>query len=189
LEAYARSQNAVFDYGWLSTLDPRKGGHEHETYADPAAPGWRIKVTGPDLVLLSGRRRFPALTFLMYLESWRLANVVFGDGVEFLGVIPTADGLRLVIRQPEVEAADPDNPHPTKPEICTWLRRAGFEYEEGAWVREQDLVVLSDEHEGNFISTTDGVYPIDLHLRRLAWASGEVIPWSLNPANPYRVMG
>ena len=87
LEAYARSQSAVFSEEWLNSLEPRKGGHEHETYVDPSAPEWRIKVTGPDLALLSGRRRLPALTFVMYLESWRLANIVFGDRVEFLGVI------------------------------------------------------------------------------------------------------
>jgi hypothetical protein len=186
LEAYARSIAAVFDDEWLNALEPRQGGHEHETYVDPDAPEWRIKVTGPNLMLLSGRRRFPAFTFAMYLESWRLANLVFEDRAEFLGVIPTEDGARLVIRQPEVEAADPDNPHPMKPEICTWLRSAGFEYDEGAWVRDEDLVVLSDEHEGNFIVTDAGVRPIDLHLRRLAWASGPVIPWSRNPANPHR---
>lgn len=134
----------------------------------------------------SGRQRFPQLTLTAYLESWHLANVVFGDAAEFLGVIPTRMGPSLVIRQPEVEAVDPDNPHPMKPEICTWLRSAGFEYDEGAWVREEDLVVLSDEHEGNFIVTNAGMRPIDLHLRRLAWASGPVIPWSRNPANPHR---
>lgn len=74
-----------------------------------------------------------------------------------------------------------------KPEICSWLRSAGFDYDEGAWVREQDLVVLSDEHEGNFIITSEGIRPIDLHLRRLAWATGSVIPWAHNPANPHRI--
>jgi hypothetical protein len=110
-------------------------------------------------MLLSGRKRFPALTFLAYLESWRLANFVFGDRAEFLGIIPTEDGPRLIIRQPEVEAADPDNPHPMKPEINTWLRSAGFEYDEGAWVRDADLVVLSDEHEGTSSSRVKALGP------------------------------
>lgn len=123
---------------------------------------------------------------LGYLTGCHLANIVFGDQIEFVGVIPTEEGPRLVIRQPEVEAADPDNPHPMKPAINRWLRSAGFEYDEGAWTRESDQVVVSDEHEGNFILAADGIRPIDLHLSRLPWATGEVIPWEENPANPSR---
>lgn len=96
-------------------------------------------------------------------------------------------GPRLAIRQPEVEAADPDNPHPVKREINAWLRWAGFEYDEGAWTRSEDGVVVSDEHEGNFIAAKQGIRPIDLHMRRLKWASGPVIPWAYNPANPNRI--
>jgi hypothetical protein len=137
-------------------------------------------------VLISKRRRIPELTALDYLNSCHLANIVFGDQIEFLGVIPTEEGPRLVIRQPEVEAADPDNPHPMKHAINRWLRSAGFEYEEGAWTRESDLVVVSDEHEGNFILAHEGIRPIDLHLSRLPWAKGEVIPWNENPAKTGR---
>ncbi len=125
-------------------MESRPGGHEHETYCDPEHPGWRIKVTGPNLALLSGRQRIPELTAITYLESWRLANVVFGDGVEFLGIIPTDEGPRLVIRQPEIEATDPDAPHPSKTEINAWLRSASFEHDEGAWMRDADMVVAYD---------------------------------------------
>lgn len=184
MEAFAQSRGAIFGDAWMNSLVPRKGGHEHETFSDPAHPGWRIKVTGPTLGLLSGRRRIPALTMLGYLQGCHLANIVFGDQIEFLGIIPTEEGPRLVIRQPEVEAADPDNPHPMKPSINRWLRSAGFEYDEGAWTREGDLVVVSDEHEGNFILAAEGIRPIDLHLTRLSWATGEVIPWERNPVNP-----
>ncbi len=186
LEAFAIQHGLLFNYAWLMSLDPRDGGQQHETYVDLSEPSWRIKVTGPNLVLISKRRRIPELTALDYLNSCHLANIIFGDQIEFLGVIPTEEGPRLVIRQPEVEAADPDNPHPMKPAINRWLRSAGFEYEEGAWTRESDLVVVSDEHEGNFILAADGIRPIDLHLSRLPWAKGEVIPWNENPANPSR---
>lgn len=184
LEAFAQQCGALFSYDWLISLDPRDGGQQHETYVDLACPEWRIKVTGPNLALISRRRRIPELGALEYLTSCHLANIVFGDQIEFLGIIPTEEGPRLVIRQPEVEAADPDNPHPMKPAINRWLRRAGFEYDEGAWTREGDLVVVSDEHEGNFILAAEGIRPIDLHLTRLSWATGEVIPWERNPVNP-----
>jgi hypothetical protein len=178
LEEFAQNRGLIFEAELLDdTLLPRKGGNEHETYTDGAMPGWRLKVTAPRLALFSGRQRFPGVTPLSYFESWHLANLVFGDAVEFLGMIATEEGYRLMIHQPEVEAVDPDNPHPTKPEINAWLRTMGFEYDEGAWVREADGVVLTDEHEGNFILTDTGVYPIDLHLRRLKGARGEVIRW------------
>ena len=183
LEVFAESRGLIISDEWLDdTLIPRKGGNEHETYTDTAMPGWRFKVTAPKLALFSGRQRFPGVSPHSYFESWQLANIVFGDEVEFVGMIPTDEGYRLIIRQPEVEAADPDNPHPTKPEINAWLRTMGFEYDEGAWVREADGVVLTDEHEGNFILTDTGVYPIDLHLRRLKGARGEVIRWEDHPA-------
>ena len=183
LEEFARSRGLIIADEWLyDSMIPRKGGNEHETYTDLAMLGWRFKVTAPNLALFSGRQRYPEVNPLSYFESWRLANFVFGDAVEFVGMIPTNEGYRLIIRQPEVKAADPDNPHPTKPEINAWLRTMGFEYDEGAWVREADGVVLTDEHEGNFILTEAGVYPIDLHLRRLKGAHGAVIRWEDHPA-------
>ena len=183
---FAEDRGAIISAEWLDTLELRHGGNEHDTYVDPQFPGWRIKVTGPSLVLREGRQRIPAFTEREYLESAWLANVVFGDGIEFVGIIPSSLGPRLVIRQPEVEAADPDHPHPDKRKINAWLRAAGFEYDEGAWTREADGVVVSDEHEGNCIATTNGIRPIDLHIRRLKWASGSVIPWEKNAANPDR---
>ena len=135
-------------------------------------------------MLRSGRQRIPSFGEREYLESLKLANLVFGDVFELLGVILTDQGIRVVIRQPEVEAADPDYPHPIKPDINAWLRKMGFEYDEGAWVREADGVVLTDEHEGNFIHTALDVYPIDLHVRRLPGASGPVIPWRGYSATP-----
>lgn len=178
MEEFAQLHGLIYSHDLLDdTLLPRKGGNEHETYTDLAMPGWRLKVTAPNLALFNGRQRFPGMTPLKYLESWWLANIVFGDEAEFLGMIPTDEGYRIIVRQPEVAATDTENPHPTKPEINAWLRALGFEYDEGAWVREADGVVLTDEHEGNFIITPQGIRPIDVHLRRLRGAVGEVIPW------------
>jgi hypothetical protein len=181
LATFAEGKGWCLSDSWLSSLIPREGGNEHETYTDPSQLGWRVKVTGPGLALCSGRSR-SWLSELAYLDSIRLANVAFGDGAELVGVIPTIAGSRLVIRQPEVEASDPDNPHPTKPEINDFLRLAGFDYAEGAWLRDADGMVLEDEHEGNFILTSQGVRPIDIHLHQLAHVSLPVMPWAECPA-------
>jgi hypothetical protein len=188
LATVAESQDWLLTEEWLASLIPRSGGNEHETFTDPSALLWRIKVTGPALALRCGRSR-AWMSELAYLESIQLTNLVFGDEAEFLGIILTIAGARLVIRQPEVEAADPDNPHPTKPEINAWLRFAGFDYNEGAWVREADDVVLEDEHEGNFILTSDGLRPIDVHLRILTGSSKVIIPWEDCVANSTRGPG
>ena len=181
----ARSRAASFGEGWQRTLQYRESGNEHDTYKDPSRPGWRIKATLPDLVLQTGRPRW-GMTELTYLTSWHLANQVFGDNVEFIGVIESSRGLVLINAQPELEAADAERPHPSKAEICEWLRKAGFNYQSGAWVRDFDGVVLSDEHEGNFIATAEGIRPIDLHLRQLPGQHGPLITWDQNPVNPHR---
>lgn len=183
LATFAREAGCILTQQWLSHLDPREGGNEHETFVDLSQPGWRIKITGPALALRVGRHR-SWLSELAYLESMRLANLVFGDAAEFLGVIQTSAGSRLVIRQPEVEAEDVDNPHPTKREINDWLRSADFAYDEGAWLREEDGMLLEDEHEGNFIQTPFGPRPIDIHLRQLTGDFAPVIPWAKCSANP-----
>lgn len=190
LEDYAQGSRAIVSGQWLESLEELQGGNEHETFRDPSQPGWRIKVTNPNLALATGRSRIPAITEEGYLERWRLGNEVFGDGAELIGVIPGDSGTRIVMRQPEVEAADPENPHPNPGEINEWMRAAGFEYESGAWVRDADGVVVTDAHEGNFIKTERGIRPIDVDISRTpeAKAAGTpIIPWADNPANPDRL--
>lgn len=187
LAQHAQTNRAVIPGQWLETLEELEGGNEHETFRDPSNPSWRIKVTNPNLSLSNGRPRIPPLTEAQYLERWQLSNLVFGDGSQWLGIIPDPQGTRIVIRQPEVEAADPANPHPSIPEINAWLRKAGFEYQSGAWMREADGVVIGDAHEGNFIKTANGIRPIDLELYQTADARSNnlpIIPWAENPANP-----
>lgn len=122
LADFAESRGIILASDWLDSLKARECGNEHDTYSDPENPGWRIKATGPDLMLRSGRPRIPFFREVDYLQSLALANQVFGDQFDLLGVILSAQGTRVVICQPEVKAADPDNPHPTKPEINAWLR-------------------------------------------------------------------
>ena len=91
--------------------------------------------------------------------------------------------------QPIKEAADEMDNHPSMPEINEWLRLAGFEYDDGAWVRDADGIVLEDAHCGNFVSSTEGIRPVDVEIRQLSDAAASkkrIIPWSENPANQAR---
>lgn len=135
---FARGQGLVSSEEWLAVLSPLEGGNEHEVFQEPDSPGMVLKVTEPALRLRNGRDRIPKMTTLHYLERWQLANEAFGDAAELAAVIETAEGLRIGIRQPFVPAADPDRPNPDQQHINRWLRAAGFEYQSGAWVRQED---------------------------------------------------
>lgn len=66
-------------------------------------------------------------TPLEYLRRWSLSNEIFGDDARLDGVVRGADGLRVVISQPFIQAADPDRPHPTGPEIVEFMGENGFQ--------------------------------------------------------------
>ncbi len=146
-------------------------------FQDPSDPGVLIKVTEPSLRLRNGRDRIPKVTPLHYLERWHLANVAFGDCAELIAVIPTVEGERIVMQQPFVPAANAGSPNPDQRDINRWLRAAGFEYQSGAWVRQEDGLVMVDTHEGNFILSPEGLRPVDVELYRLEKATGPVVPW------------
>ncbi len=154
----------------------RPGGNEHDVFIDPKDTGRAVKVTLPNFGLSQGRRVAP-LTVRDYLERWKLSNEIFGDDARLVGVIDDPKGLRLVMSQPWVKAADTKQAHPTGKEVPNWLRAAGFEYQSGAWVRAEDGVILNDEHDGNWIKTTEGLRPIDVVMGRLEGAEGPVVPW------------
>lgn len=174
---FASGHGLVSSEEWLSLLSALEGGNEHEVFQDPSQPGVLIKVTEPNLRLRNGRDRIPKVTPLHYLERWHLANVAFGDDADLVAVIPTVEGLRIVMQQPFVPAADRESPNPDQREINRWLRAAGFEYQSGAWVRHVDGLVMVDTHEGNFILAADGLHPVDVELYRLNTASGPLVPW------------
>lgn len=176
---FAEGHGLVSSEEWLSLLSALEGGNEHEVFQDPSDPGVLIKVTEPELRLRNGRDRIPKVTPLHYLERWHLANVAFGDCAELVAVIPTAEGVRIVMQQPFVPAADPESPNPDQREINRWLRAAGFEYQSGAWVRQEDGLVMVDTHEGNFILSPEGLRPVDVELYRLKESTGPVIPWEV----------
>jgi hypothetical protein len=66
-------------------------------------------------------------TPLEYLRRWSLSNEIFGDEARLNGVVRAGDGLRVVISQPFIQAADLDRPHPTGPAIVEFMRDNGFQ--------------------------------------------------------------
>jgi len=176
---FARGHNLVSTEERLSLLSPLEGGNEHEIFRDPETPGSVVKVTEPGLRLRNGRDRIPQVTPLHYLQRWQLANEAFGDAVELAMVIATGLGMRIGIRQPYVAAANPLEPNPPQQKINSWLRAAGFDYQSGAWIRQEDKLVMLDTHEGNFILSSRRVRPVDVELYQLEGTIGSVVPWEI----------
>ncbi len=154
-----------------------EGGNEHDVYVDPRDTSRVLKVTLPNFGLRKGVR-VPAGTVERYLKRWQLSNQVLGDEARLVGVMDAAKGMKLVMSQPLVMAADAEALHPEVKEINAWLRAGGFEYQSGAWFREADGVTITDTHPGNFIKTGEGIRPIDVVVERQSDAQGSVIPWA-----------
>ena len=102
-----------------------------------------------------------------YIERWHMHNVLFGDQVEFLGVLNSGEQQRLLIRQPALVGRPA-----TVEEIRNFFTREGwlpFECDgETAFFDPRHDVAISDTHRGNLIMMDDGLLaPIDLRVQRL----------------------
>jgi len=105
-----------------------------------------------------------------YLERWHLHNELFGDRVEFLGVLETDGQMRLLIRQPAIVGIPA-----TVEQIEAFFSNNGWlPFTIGgelAFFDPERNVVISDTHRGNLILMEDGLLaPIDLRVKALSGA-------------------
>ncbi|MBE7493755.1 MAG: ATP-binding cassette domain-containing protein [Verrucomicrobiaceae bacterium] len=138
---------------------PTASGQEHRVYYDESRQR-AIKVTNTGscgLGYLDGEA-VPALP-LDYLERWHLQNEIFGDTVEFEGVMQSASGSSLVVSQAWLTGEVP-----TDDEISECLRQFGFQptaLPECYYSPSRDQAAM-DCHDGNFVKAGDWVIPIDI---------------------------
>jgi hypothetical protein len=102
-----------------------------------------------------------------YLERWQLHNELFGDSIEFLGVLEVGGQIRLLIRQPAI-AGKPA----TLEQITNFFTQNGWQRfmveDELAFFDPVHKVAISDTHRGNIILMEDGLLaPIDLRVQPL----------------------
>ncbi len=118
-------------------------------------------------------------TPLEYLQRFELQNLIFRDQVWLEGVIHTGEksklvgavdgGCSLVISQPWLVAANPEEPHPSDDEIDALMRERGFAPLPNSffgWFRESDNILICDAKPDNFIMSPGGILPIDLLIVR-----------------------
>jgi len=185
LKQWFRDNGALFTEEEWGSLSPRTSDtSEHEVryrIADHRA----IKRTWPGTfgnlpALVDGRWQPAPATPREYLHRWVLQNELFGDDVRLEGGMLSSgpsmvigmppDGLSLVISQPWLDAADSRIPHPQEFEISAHLRDRGFEplfrslY---GWRHLNEGIIVLDAKPDNFISTADGILPIDLLIAQI----------------------
>ncbi len=96
---------------------------------------------------------------LDYLERWSLQNDVFGDTVEFEGVMKSPGGISLVVSQAWITGEVP-----TEEEIIECMKSFGFlptSLPESFYSPVRDQAAM-DCHDGNFVKVGGWVLPIDI---------------------------
>jgi hypothetical protein len=112
-----------------------------------------------------------------YLHRMHLQNTIFGDEICLEGgmihsgpsmiIGGPPNGFSFVISQPWLEAADNRNQFPSEAEIHEFLSGIGFQPLRNAfygWQSSDASLVILDAKPDNFISTPEGILPIDLLL-------------------------
>jgi hypothetical protein len=170
LAKFAKSRRCSLSMAQMPPRQFGKSGREHEIYhAGSGARYWKSTFPGQ-----SGFGPSGYFTPAGYLRRLRLSNLIFGDDVEFEGILKRPDGLSIVTSQSYIQ------PHPvrfipTEDEIGGLLTRLGFHLDEdtGLWLRD-DGVELGDTHDRNFIRAPDeSIVAIDVQPRLLSGHSFE----------------
>ena len=139
---------------------PDDSGAEHRVYADERQRKV-FKVTNPNRSGMTFVNGEPAAALPSeYLLRWIHHNELFGDDVQFEGIVENPSGISLVVSQQWVTGAPP-----TAEQIADHMTELGFTRvgEGDDYYRAADQIAVLDCHELNFILGIDGeVYAIDV---------------------------
>ncbi len=103
---------------------------------------------------------FGAQGSIAYLQNIASCNRLFGDDIQFHGILETAEGPVFVVSQPFV-----DGSAPTIEEVHEWFITNGYRsIGHNRW-KDDSGTEIADAHIGNLIKTSDGeLIPIDLQV-------------------------
>jgi hypothetical protein len=117
----------------------------------------------------------PDATPLFYLQRLELMNREFPTDLRLEGIALGGNegALRpyIITSQRLIEPADKANPNPTEQEIECFMRKLGFKLLPDSvynWIRESDgvRIIVTDTKQFNFITTNEGIRPIDLVISK-----------------------
>jgi len=151
---------------------PDDEGNEHQVWFQPETNTY-LKVTWPDffgMLVLYRQDEEERASPIAYLERWHLHNELFGDNVQFLGVVDEDGQLRMVIQQQAI-AGEPA----TLAQIHDFFVQNGWKRfkagDEVAYFDPEREIAISDTHRGNLILIEGGLLaPIDLRVQPLSGA-------------------
>jgi len=179
---WARQKGVLLDDSYTEGLEKfEEDTTEHTVYLSPSGDGRVIKCTKP------GRfghghgpkgnygRHAPATPWF-YLQRLQLANLEFPTDIRLEGIALGKSNLGkdeghpyIVTSQLYIERANKQRPHPSEQEIRDLMTELGFRLlTDGAfnWFRESDGIIVTDAKPLNFITSPNGIVPIDLIISR-----------------------
>ena len=129
------------------------GGQSEHTVFHIESLGRVVKFTLPPNIGAQGA--------IPYLRNIGYSNELFGDDIQFHGILKTDKGPAFVISQPYV-----DGVAPKEDEIADWFSANGYESSgHNRWRHPEADIEIADAHVGNLIKTEDGeLVPIDLQV-------------------------
>lgn len=130
------------------------GGLEHDVFFKKRF-GRVYKITKPPY--------FGAMWELTkYVQNLIWCNEIFDDDLRLEGVLPSNEGVSLVISQPYIHGT-----RPSEAQIAEWFELQDYHRLSKLIWENPDGRRIADAHEGNFILQQDGaLIPIDLHVER-----------------------
>lgn len=129
------------------------GGQSEHTVFHIEKLGRVIKFTLPP--------NFGAQGSIGYLANITASNTLFGDDIQFHGILETDKGPAFVISQPYVHGTAP-----TSDEVADWFSQNGYHSTgHNRWKHPETGTEIADAHIGNLIKTEEGeLIPIDLQV-------------------------
>jgi DNA ligase (NAD+) len=98
---------------------------------------------------------------IAYLRNISAANRLFGDDIQFHGILHTTQGPSIVTSQPFIDGTEPN-----ATEVSAWFTSNGYvSIGHNRWKNNETGTEIADAHIGNLIKTEDGeLVPIDLQV-------------------------
>jgi hypothetical protein len=179
---WARTSNCILGHDYVAGLFKHQSTTaEHQVFFR-ASDNRAVKCTYPGTfgITPGPKGAQHAATPWFYLRRIELMNRVFNSDFRLEGIMlgesmiigASGQHASIVVSQPWIRPADPEEPHPSDDEIALFMESLGFaaigSYHYG-WQRTADRVTVLDARPDNFIKSAEGVVPIDLVVGEDRW--------------------
>jgi hypothetical protein len=178
LVGWSRKRGIFLTDGYTADLEKYElATTEHVVYFSPP-DGRVIKCTKPGrfgygIGPKAKRTRFSNATPLFYLQRIELMNRVFDADLRLEGIALGKPNFGnegdllpyIVTSMPYIERADKKRPHPSELDIADFMVKMNFRLIQDScynWFRESDGIIVLDAKQRNFISSPEGIVPIDV---------------------------